>query len=648
MPTLANINGASLVSDFATPLAEGIGGIQDRRRKKAEESDLEALIRGSLGLAPQQQEQLPQGNGLFGKIEQRRDNGFAPQTGQQQSKGILGQLAPGLAKAISGARGNAEQEGQIRQEAESGQTLAAELAALPSHAARVKRLAQKGGEIASGGGDVGRVTSLANLPPEKLDLELMRMQMIGKEAIAQLPQQSRQDGIAALMARNPQLGSNMLARRDKEIAEERARRERAAAAAAAARNRAARAAAAARAPKGAFAKGLAEIASNEAQGHISPEQAASRRSVLEGKLLSPSLEGAQDAANLNKTELGNQMLQQELDATSGTPAFDPESPLGKLVADRAGIAETFGSDSSSLAEFDRLNQENTTAAASTEMKTRADIESVRLDNVAAAEELADPNSNLSAVEQEIMRTMDNQGVDRPTAQGIADGVLVTKTNPVTGDTEIVNVATSEIYKPTEIGGELPPLLPDAITNRQDADVGSPSRVFGAQGFGINALNTVVGAITGGRADSATDEAVQTLNNLNTRTMLALSAEFPGRPSNLTREKIESLSPVPASIFTGKSRATTQLKQMEGMLADAIIGANMVSTGDGDFAPADRAKAAKSVTQLLPIWEDYTRIIEQLDGGKGSTVANIVNQAEFDKLPKGTKFKLPDGTTGTKK
>ena len=648
MPTLANINGASLVSDFATPLAEGIGGIQDRRRKKAEESDLEALIRGSLGLAPQQQEQLPQGNGLFGKIEQRRDNGLVPQAGQQQSKGILGQLAPGLAKAISGARGNAEQEGQIRQEAESGQTLAAELAALPSHAARVKRLAQKGGEIASGGGDVGRVTSLANLPPEKLDLELMRMQMIGKEAIAQLPQQSRQDGIAALMARNPQLGSNMLARRDKEIAEERARRERAAAAAAAARNRAARAAAAARAPKGAFAKGLAEIASNEAQGHISPEQAASRRSVLEGKLLSPSLEGAQDAANLNKTELGNQMLQQELDATSGTPAFDPESPLGKLVADRAGIAETFGSDSSSLAEFDRLNQENTTAAASTEMKTRADIESVRLNNVAAAEELADPNSNLSAVEQEIMRTMDNQGVDRPTAQGIADGVLVTKTNPVTGDTEIVNVATSEIYKPTEIGGELPPLLPDAITNRPETDVGSPSRAFGSQGFGINALNTVVGAITGGRADSATDEAVQTLNNLNTRTMLALSAEFPGRPSNLTREKIESLSPVPASIFTGKSRATTQLKQMEGMLADAIIGANMVSTGDGDFAPADRAKAAKSVTQLLPIWEDYTRIIEQLDGGKGSGVANIVNQAEFDKLPKGTKFKLPDGTTGTKK
>tara|TARA_R110002126_G_scaffold16615_2_gene66284 strand:- start:2204 stop:4150 length:1947 start_codon:yes stop_codon:yes gene_type:complete len=648
MPTLANINGASLVSDFATPLAEGIGGIQDRRRKKAEESDLEALIRGSLGLAPQQQEQLPQGNGLFGKIEQRRDNGVAPQTGQQQSKGILGQLAPGLAKAISGARGNAEQEGQIRQEAESGQTLAAELSALPSHAARVKRLAQKGGEIASGGGDVGRVTSLANLPPEKLDLELMRMQMIGKEAIAQLPQQSRQDQIAALMARNPQLGSGMLARRDREIAEERARRERAAAAAAAARNRAARAAAAARAPKGAFAKGLAEIASNEAQGHISPEQAASRRSVLEGKLLSPSLEGAQDAANLNKTELGNQMLQQELDAASGTPAFDPESPLGKLVADRAGISETFGPDSPQVAEFDRLKQENTTAATSTEMKTRADIESVRLDNIAAAEELADPNSNLSAVEQEIMRTMDNQGVDRPTAQGIADGVLVTKTNPVTGDTEIVNVATSEIYKPTEIGGELPPLLPDAITSRPETDVGSPSRAFGSQGFGINALNTVVGAITGGRVDSATDEAVQTLNNLNTRTMLALSGEFPGKPSNLTREEIKSLSPVPASIFMGKDRARTKLGQMEGMLADAILGAHRVSTGDGDFAPADRAQAAKSVTQLLPIWEDYTRIIEQLDGGKGSGVANIVNQAEFDKLPKGTKFKLPDGTTGTKK
>ena len=380
MPTLANINGASLVSDFATPLAEGIGDIQDRRRKKAEESDLEALIRGSLGLAPQQQEQLPQGNGLFGKLEQRRDNGFwaenhpraqqQSQTGQQQSKGILGQLAPGLAKAISGARGNAEQEGQIRQEAESGQTLAAELAALPSHAARVKRLAQKGGEIASGGGDVGRVTSLANLPPEKLDLELMRMQMIGKEAIAQLPQQSRQDGIAALMARNPQLGSNMLARRDREIAEERARRERAAAAAAAARNRAARAAAAAAAPKGAFAKGLAEIASNEAQGHTSPEQAAARRAVLEGKFLSaevPAFSGkVPDGMMLSDPKNPRAGVIPIPGLSSGGGGFDPESPTGKRIADRMALASAAeGGEPTAvadLARFDAVNQVSDDAA----------------------------------------------------------------------------------------------------------------------------------------------------------------------------------------------------------------------------------------------------------------------------------------------
>ena len=131
--------------------------------------------------------------------------------------------------------------------------------------------------------------------------------------------------------------------------------------------------------------------------------------------------------------------------------------------------------------------------------------------------------------------MESQGVDRPTAQAVVDGIYRVTSDPITGETGIVNLVTQESIKPTAIGAELPSLLPEGITDRADPPTGDPSRLFGAQGFGINALNTITGAITGGSIDSATDEAKQSLDNLNTRTMLALSGEFPGRPSNLTRE-----------------------------------------------------------------------------------------------------------------
>ncbi len=244
MPTLANIQGSSLVSQFGDPIAGGIDRLQGRRREAAATSELEDLIRGSLGQEPLQREQQPQGEGLlaqlqaggglFGKIGQGGGTAL-PEQRPQAEGGLLGRLSPQLAQAINSARGNPEQEGQLREQVDSGAALSAELQALPDHAARVRRLAQEGGNLAARGEDIGRVTALSNLPPDQLDLELMKMQMIGKEAQQQLPALDQQGSIAAVMARNPQLGSGLLQRRDQQIEAERRRKAAAASRAAAAR-----------------------------------------------------------------------------------------------------------------------------------------------------------------------------------------------------------------------------------------------------------------------------------------------------------------------------------------------------------------------------------------------------------------------------
>ena len=238
MPTLANLQGSSLVSQFGAPIAGGIDRLQGRRREAVAQTELEDAARGGLNLPQLQREEQPQGEGLLARLQQSLGQGgdtALPEQRPQQEGGLLGRLSPGLARAINSARGNPEQEGQLREQVDSGAALSAELQALPNHAARVRRLAQEGGNLSARGEDIGRVTALSNLPPDQLDLELRKRQMIGKGAQQQSPAPDQLGSIAAVMARNPQLGAGLLQRRDKQIEAERRRRAAAANAAAAAR-----------------------------------------------------------------------------------------------------------------------------------------------------------------------------------------------------------------------------------------------------------------------------------------------------------------------------------------------------------------------------------------------------------------------------
>ncbi len=270
MATLRNVHGGSLIPDFATPITQGVERVQGRRREAADQANLQDLIRGSLGLPQQPQQNLPSGEGLFGQLSQGggllggrqragQTPGIIPEK-QEQSAGLLGRIAPGLAQAIGQVRGNPDQEDAIRTEAETGAALATELRGMKDHGARVRRMAEVSGDMVGKGQDIGRVTQLANMSPDQLDLELMKMEMVGREVATQLPPRNRQDAIAELMAVNPQLGGVMLARRDREIAAEQA-----------ARAAAARRAQAARAPKTALGKDLAQVRADIASGAISQE-----------------------------------------------------------------------------------------------------------------------------------------------------------------------------------------------------------------------------------------------------------------------------------------------------------------------------------------------------------------------------------------
>lgn len=230
---------------------------------------------------------------------------------------MLGQLAPEVSKAASALLGNRDPQAteSFRGEAKQGLTLSKSIIDAPSFAAKQKILADEVGKVAGQGGDVDRLVKLSNLSEDQLDLELQKMQIVGKGMLKAVPSvkageslkffssEKRRNAFAKVAASNPRIAQSLMAGRDRQIGrEDRRARESAAAAKAAA------------APKTDLGKTIAGVQSDVANGVISQA-------------------------------IGNKIINQARAkaVASAPPKF--QSDVGKLVGDVEAASELFGADS---------------------------------------------------------------------------------------------------------------------------------------------------------------------------------------------------------------------------------------------------------------------------------------------------------------
>jgi hypothetical protein len=213
-------------------------------------------------------------------------------------------------------------------------------------------------------------------------------------------------------------------------------------------------------------------------------------------------------------------------------------------------------------------------------------------------------SDPSAKEQQISRLMEG-GIDRNTAIGIVDGRLTTSRNPDTGQVQIVDVATGrvlgapDVTAPTDAGTDGVSVEPSETFD--DANV---QGALGARGLGAAAINVLTDAFGMGQAFPEIGRAQQALENLSTRTMLGLSAEFPGRPSNLTRERIEDMTIKPAELTTGSENALNRTSEMRRLIERSITAARAASAPDSQLSPTQRTQARQSLGGLEDLLADY--------------------------------------------
>ena len=219
----------------------------------------------------------------------------------------------------------------------------------------------------------------------------------------------------------------------------------------------------------------------------------------------------------------------------------------------------------------------------------------------------------TAKEAQIQRLI-NTGVPKDIAIGIADGRLVVSRDPITGKATIVDKAGLMF----EAAGEpiAAPDTPDAGTGQEFLENSNVEGALGASGVFAEVVNTIADAFTIQQPFGEISNASTALEQLSTETMLGLSAEFPGRPSDLTREKIENLTIKPAEITQGAQKALNKAEGMVGIISQSLAAAKAVL--DGGSGPTQIAAAQESVAMLTPLLGKYQLLAAKLqpDAPKG--------------------------------
>jgi len=188
MPTLANIQGASLVPDLSQALGTLLRGFGTKQSRDKEDRAIEQQrleqetatrtrqgIQEQIGILTGSQTPQPGGN-----IE------IVPAAiGKQQEKALirLTSINPQIGKTVSDAigRGNQQELDALREQTEIGVRQSALVSSQKDFAGKQKALTSLAAAAVAKGEPLDRLLQLQNLDEPELDLELQRMKIMGQD-----------------------------------------------------------------------------------------------------------------------------------------------------------------------------------------------------------------------------------------------------------------------------------------------------------------------------------------------------------------------------------------------------------------------------------------------------------------------------------
>lgn len=331
----------------------------------------------------------------------------------------------------------------------------------------------------------------------------------------------------------------------------------------------------------------------EAQGISAAYQARqARQEADEQQRISGLLQGSQQAfsnADLSDPAARQQAMQTFLANTVGTGQNygnigDVNLAAGGISPgiDESGLGQLFAGSGRAIGENQALSTEGREAVAARNFGNDQTLQQMRdqaamqrqqasiaaanqraaASRAAAAQRAASQGDIMATTalktrEGEIQSLMNTYGWDRQTAEGVREGLIEPRTDPVTGRTALFNVpgALSEQAGPPPSPEEV---MPEGIsTIPEGADIGATTGIGGAAQRGINTISDIAGFGTLFEEQPVAQGALQ---DIQRDIVAALAPELQsGRLSNQQMDLILQGLPDPSSITQGAGSATTQLQ-----------------------------------------------------------------------------------------
>lgn len=210
--------------------------------------------------------------------------------------------------------------------------------------------------------------------------------------------------------------------------------------------------------------------------------------------------------------------------------------------------------------------------------------------------VAPPKGN-TALNQKI-KLLEESGVDRETAIGIATGRLVASRDPITGVATVVDKAATQRVRDTP-----PQIQPEPKVKTLDVD-----KALGVSGAAKAAVNTIVDLFGGNLPFEKNATAAAELSNLNNETIQLLRAGIGGRPNVQLQKRVEKLLVEPNAIFQGEQGARSKFKAIfDTINTEKSRLENDLKTQS--FKPATVDKARQKISELTGLAAKYKAIID---------------------------------------
>lgn len=223
--------------------------------------------------------------------------------------------------------------------------------------------------------------------------------------------------------------------------------------------------------------------------------------------------------------------------------------------------------------------------------------------------------NDSAAEQKIARIMELEGVDRPTAIKIADGVLRVDTDPVTRETTY-----TDLSQPLPARQAAPQATPRTAEQPATLTYGdqypAAGDSFGVGGFARRAVNSAADTLGAGAVFPEVEDTQADFGILKESLVNDIASGYERQPPSWLLENIERLVPQAGRISQGADRAQSQLRAL-GRSFDSELSTVNGQLQSRQLSPTDRAKLESrraALTSAKARVDSAIGAFSQQDGG----------------------------------